>query len=63
MKILRKYRDDYLLQTGWGAAFVRFYYKYSPPVARYIEKREMLKAVVRCMLKPVVDIAAEFESW
>lgn len=63
VKILRAYRDKYLLTTTWGTVFVHFYYKHSPPIARYIEKREALKTVVRWMLKPVVAIAAEFESW
>ncbi|HOU36780.1 MAG TPA: hypothetical protein PK562_05875, partial [Candidatus Omnitrophota bacterium] len=63
VKILRAYRDKYLLKTTWGTAFVHFYYKHSPPIARYIAKREALKAVVRWVLKPVVAIAAEFESW
>ena len=63
VKILRSYRDKYLLTTTWGTVFVHFYYKHSPPIARYIAKREALKTVVRWMLKPVVAIAAEFESW
>jgi hypothetical protein len=31
--VLRKFRDRYLLTNAPGKAFVRFYYKHSPPIA------------------------------
>jgi len=36
--VLRKFRDNVLLQSRPGTAFVDFYYKYSPPIADFIAK-------------------------
>lgn len=57
LNVLRKFRDEYFLTNGPGRAFVRFYYRASPPVANFIRERESLKAVVRVMLWPVVKFA------
>ncbi|MCD6568170.1 MAG: hypothetical protein J7K94_05515 [Dehalococcoidia bacterium] len=45
--ILREFRDDVLLPSRTGAAFVAFYYSVSPPVADFISRHEILRAVVR----------------
>ena len=37
-----------------GRAFVRAYYKYSPPPADFIAARSWLRATVRILLLPVV---------
>lgn len=58
VRILREFRDSYLLTNGTGKAFVRFYYKVSPPVADFIRESEGLKAMVRVMLLPLIGIAA-----
>jgi hypothetical protein len=52
--VLRHFRDDYLLTNSLGRAFVRVYYKYSPPLADYIAKHEGLRTVTRIALTPVV---------
>lgn len=52
--VLRKFRDTVLLRTGWGTAFVRFYYRTSPPVADFIRRHETLRTATRWMLTPVV---------
>jgi uncharacterized repeat protein (TIGR02543 family) len=52
--VLRNFRDRYLLTNGIGKAFVDFYYRYSPPVAAYIERHEVLKVATRWALSPVV---------
>jgi hypothetical protein len=54
VKILRDFRDKYLLTNPLGRAFVNVYYKYSPPVADYIAKRETLRSVARIALSPLV---------
>ncbi|MFO0752106.1 MAG: MXAN_6640 family putative metalloprotease [Thermodesulfovibrionales bacterium] len=51
---LRRFRDAYLLTTAPGRAFVRAYYRLSPPAAAYIEKHETFRAAVRIALTPVV---------
>ncbi len=52
--VLREFRDKYLLTNALGREFVRLYYKYSPPVADYISKHELLKTATRTMLTPMV---------
>ena len=57
VEILREFRDVYLMQTGFGRAFVDLYYKYSPALAGYIAKHDSMRAVVRWGLAPVVGAA------
>ena len=52
--VLRHFRDNYLLTNSFGRAFVRAYYKYSPPVADYIAKHESARKTTRIALTPVV---------
>jgi hypothetical protein len=54
---LRHFRDQYLLTNTLGTAFVKFYYKNSPPIAAYIANSEPLKAMVRILLLPVIALA------
>jgi len=54
VKVLRDFRDRYLLTNSIGRAFVEFYYKTSPPVADYIARHESLRALVRWTLIPLV---------
>jgi hypothetical protein len=54
---LRAFRDRYLLTWGPGRAFVALYYSVSPPMARFLEGHEGLRAVVRAGLWPFVQAA------
>ena len=55
VKILREFRDKYLLANSIGRKFVTgFYYRYSPPIAKYIAKYELLKAITRIILLPMI---------
>jgi hypothetical protein len=56
VKVLRKFRDLFLLTNTVGRAFVDFYYTYSPPVANFIAKHDTLRALVRWSLLPVVGM-------
>ena len=55
--MLCKFRDECLLTNPLGTAFVKAYYKLSPPVADFIAESEPLKAAVRLALKPLVAVA------
>jgi hypothetical protein len=57
VKILREFRDRFLLNNSVGRSFVRLYYGYSPPVADYIAAHNTVLAVVRWSLLPVVGIS------
>lgn len=52
--LLRHFRDQYLLTNSFGQAFVRFYYRNSPPIAAIIAGSQPLKILVRVILAPVI---------
>jgi hypothetical protein len=51
---LRGFRDDVLMRSPQGRAFVAFYYRHSPPLAAFIADRGWLRAASRAVLAPVV---------
>ncbi len=57
VKILREFRDGYLLTNIPGRAFVSLYYKVSPPIADFIRESEILKAFVRVALLPLIAVS------
>ncbi len=54
VKVLRKFRDRFLMGNRTGRFLVGLYYRYSPPAAEFIRERESLKSIVRIILLPVV---------
>ena len=55
--ILRKFRDNILLPSQIGSFFVKFYYRYSPPIAKFLEKHKLLQKLVRdLMIQPIVTL-------
>ena len=57
VKILRNFRDRFLITNTIGSYFVKLYYKYSPPLANFIAKHDILRATVRLFLFPVVGLS------
>jgi len=57
VKLLRKFRDRFLSTNALGKTFVRLYYTYSPPMAKFISRHERLRRVVRWGLWPLVGIS------
>ena len=57
VKILREFRDRFLLTNSIGKAFVKFYYKYSPSMANFIAEHATLRVIVRVSLLPVVGMS------
>ena len=57
VQALRWFRDAYLKVSPMGRDMVRFYYTYSPPLARVIEHQPLLRGMVRVVLQPVADAA------
>jgi hypothetical protein len=58
VKLLREFRDRYLLTNRVGSLIVDVYYRYSPAVARFAENRKPIKAVARLNLMPVIGVGA-----
>jgi hypothetical protein len=54
VKVLREFRDRYLLSNYPGRLFVETYYRISPPIAVFIGRHEALRTMVRYALTPVV---------
>jgi hypothetical protein len=54
VKVLRSFRDHYLLGNVPGLLLVKAYYAFSPPLARIIAPSPLLRACVRRELLPVV---------
>lgn len=54
---LRDFRDQILMRTGVGRAFIHFYYEKSPYYARLILQSPTARATVRTALVPVVWFA------
>lgn len=59
---LREFRDRCLRERPSGRAFIAWYYRNSPPYARWIEDRVGLRLVGRLALWPVV-LAARLALW
>ena len=54
VKVLRDFRDEYLLSNSIGRKFVSAYYRYSPPVADFIRASEARRIATRWLLTPLV---------
>jgi len=57
VKILREFRDGFLLNNSIGKALVQLYYTYSPPVAGFIAKHGSLRTITRLSLLPIVGMS------
>jgi len=57
VQLLRRFRDLYLLPHNIGRAFVRAYYKYSPPMADVIARHNTLRMMVRWGLAPLIGVS------
>lgn len=58
---LRFFRDAYLLNRNWGRIFTKFYYKWGPYPANFIEKSNVLKKLsYYTIVKPLSFVASKF---
>ncbi|MCG6939334.1 MAG: hypothetical protein LJE83_14330 [Gammaproteobacteria bacterium] len=58
VKVLRDFRDQYLLTNAPGRLFVSWYYRHGPVAAKYLNQNAELKPLVRTLLWPLVVMAA-----
>ena len=61
--LLRAWRDRYLAPYPVGRAFVKLYYRWSPPIADTIRHSEGLRLLVRVGLLPVVGVVWVWMAW
>ncbi|PIE56570.1 MAG: hypothetical protein CSA34_02845 [Desulfobulbus propionicus] len=57
VRLLRDFRDRFLLSGDLGSRFVDFYYQTSPPVAEYIANNPLLRGLVRVLLMPLIGLS------
>ena len=57
VRALRRFRDEYLETNAPGRAFVRWYYRYGPIGAEFINAHSWTKPLVRIALMPAVGVA------
>lgn len=57
VKILREFRDSFLLKSSFGKFFVNLYYEYSPPIADIIANNDNFRRIVRLGLLPLVGVS------
>lgn len=57
VQALRWFRDAYLKGSPIGRDLVRFYYSYSPPLARVVQHQPLLRGMVRVVVQPLADMA------
>jgi hypothetical protein len=58
VRLLRDFRDHYLLTNAPGRAFVALYYRFSPPLADFIAQHDTLRRLARLLLTPLVFAVA-----
>lgn len=57
VRLLREFRDRYLLTNGAGTWFVEHYYTYSPPMADWLRTQDGWRALVRVALLPLIGVS------
>ena len=62
VKTLRDFRDRFLATNNPGRFLLRLYYKYSPPLAHYIEYHKTARFIIRWTLLPLVWTSQLFLS-
>jgi len=58
--LLREFRDQVLLPTSWGRAFVNWYYQWSPPAAEWLTQHALFRLPVLFALSFVEILAWMF---
>jgi hypothetical protein len=57
VRLLRRFRDLYLMPFKIGRIFINAYYTYSPPLADFIAEHDTLRLMVRWSLIPLIGLS------
>ncbi len=63
VRVLRRFRDDYLLASEPGRAFVRGYYEHGPAAADWIAERPWARSTARAALAAPTALAELLLGW
>lgn len=63
VRILRQFRDQYLIPRDNGRSVVRGYYQHGEPVAAYIAENEWARKATRTALVPATAVAWSLLNW
>ena len=55
VRALRSFRDEKMLPTSAGKVFVSLYYRASPPIAEWLEKKPKLSLLLKSVLDAIVQ--------
>jgi hypothetical protein len=58
VKILRNFRDEFLISNSLGRKFVHLYYQYGPRIAKHVEKYDFLRFLTRQALLPLIGMSS-----
>ena len=62
VKILRNFRDEFLISNSLGRKFVHLYYQYGHRIANHIEKYDFLRFLARQALLPLIGMSSLFNK-
>jgi hypothetical protein len=62
VKILRDFRDKFLISNSLGRKFVHLYYQHGPRIANHIEKYDFLQFLTRQALLPLIGMSSLFNK-
>lgn len=54
--VLRDFRDDFLLNYFVGRKFVKFYYKYSPPLVELLRDKRIINNIIKKSLNMIIKL-------
>jgi hypothetical protein len=58
--VLREFRDNVLKKNNLGRKFIKFYYNYSPELAKKIANKKLLKSTIRILIiNPIVKLISK----
>lgn len=60
--LLQNFRDKHLESSSFGRIFIKSYYRLSPPLAKIISNSNLLKAISRQILRPLIFAVKFFHN-